>query len=386
MCLIMSCLSFALVLFLFLLVFMFCFFFFFFNDTATTEIYPYLHTLSLHDALPISAPISTPASAITRSGSTTSFARRTPSPARSCSTSPAPTISSTRRPRRKCTRGWTITPKSRCTTIRARITASRPRWASAGARARRGWRTGAPRNFSRGISHERTLSADNPRNGWTGGHHARAHPRADAGPRRDPDPARGGWPQLYRHLSALRPLRAPASVRPRQRRGRRRRGRGRRRRRFQGRRPGGLLLRPGRRLCDPPHRRRRTRGRDTRPHQQRDRRRHHAERLHGGVSHRALRPREAGRHRARSRRSRRSGVDPGSLAEGDRRDGHRPCRKREESGEGRRIRRRSRLEWLNRWVGGAGPDADGRRGRGGRIRRRRGIGRASGRERVCRYG
>src|SRR5215813_15027478 len=31
--------------------FLFCFFFFFFNDTATTEIY----TLSLHDALPISA-------------------------------------------------------------------------------------------------------------------------------------------------------------------------------------------------------------------------------------------------------------------------------------------------------------------------------------------
>src|SRR3546814_14198045 len=28
---------------------------FFFNDTATTEIYTYLHTLSLHDALPISA-------------------------------------------------------------------------------------------------------------------------------------------------------------------------------------------------------------------------------------------------------------------------------------------------------------------------------------------
>src|SRR3546814_11415901 len=26
---------------------------FFFNDTATTEIYTYLHTLSLHDALPI---------------------------------------------------------------------------------------------------------------------------------------------------------------------------------------------------------------------------------------------------------------------------------------------------------------------------------------------
>src|SRR3546814_3405303 len=28
--------------------------FFFFNDTATTEIYTYSHTLSLHDALPIS--------------------------------------------------------------------------------------------------------------------------------------------------------------------------------------------------------------------------------------------------------------------------------------------------------------------------------------------
>src|SRR3546814_18119728 len=28
-------------------------FFFFFTDTATTEIYTYLHTLSLHDALPI---------------------------------------------------------------------------------------------------------------------------------------------------------------------------------------------------------------------------------------------------------------------------------------------------------------------------------------------
>src|SRR6059058_5516350 len=31
------------------------FFFFFFNDTATTEIYTSLHTLSLHDALPISS-------------------------------------------------------------------------------------------------------------------------------------------------------------------------------------------------------------------------------------------------------------------------------------------------------------------------------------------
>src|SRR3546814_14254430 len=32
-----------------------CIFFFFFNDTATTEIYTYCHTLSLHDALPISS-------------------------------------------------------------------------------------------------------------------------------------------------------------------------------------------------------------------------------------------------------------------------------------------------------------------------------------------
>src|SRR3546814_16597617 len=30
-----------------------CIVFFFFNDTATTEIYTYGHTLSLHDALPI---------------------------------------------------------------------------------------------------------------------------------------------------------------------------------------------------------------------------------------------------------------------------------------------------------------------------------------------
>src|SRR6478672_13650624 len=35
-----------------------CFFIFFFNDTATTEIY----TLSLHDALPISWPSTTPSS------------------------------------------------------------------------------------------------------------------------------------------------------------------------------------------------------------------------------------------------------------------------------------------------------------------------------------
>src|SRR2546427_7984071 len=40
--------------------------FFFFNDTATTEIY----TLSLHDALPISACSPWPASPATRQGST----------------------------------------------------------------------------------------------------------------------------------------------------------------------------------------------------------------------------------------------------------------------------------------------------------------------------
>src|SRR3546814_10303241 len=33
---------------------MIVFIFFLFNDTATTEIYTYCHTLSLHDALPIS--------------------------------------------------------------------------------------------------------------------------------------------------------------------------------------------------------------------------------------------------------------------------------------------------------------------------------------------
>src|SRR3546814_6843523 len=40
--------------------FVFHYIIFFFNDTATTEIYTYLHTLSLHDALPISARSSTP--------------------------------------------------------------------------------------------------------------------------------------------------------------------------------------------------------------------------------------------------------------------------------------------------------------------------------------
>src|SRR3546814_20020688 len=37
----------------FLFIFLVILLFFFFNDTATTEIYTYLHTLSLHDALPI---------------------------------------------------------------------------------------------------------------------------------------------------------------------------------------------------------------------------------------------------------------------------------------------------------------------------------------------
>src|SRR3546814_18010444 len=38
----------------FCLILLFCYLFF--NDTATTEIYTYGHTLSLHDALPISSP------------------------------------------------------------------------------------------------------------------------------------------------------------------------------------------------------------------------------------------------------------------------------------------------------------------------------------------
>src|SRR3546814_19622069 len=36
---------------------------FFFNDTATTEIYTYCHTLSLHDALPILPDLASPAHA-----------------------------------------------------------------------------------------------------------------------------------------------------------------------------------------------------------------------------------------------------------------------------------------------------------------------------------
>src|SRR3546814_2176397 len=41
-----------------------------FNDTATTEIYTYLHTLSLHDALPIfTVTVATPSSARSASAS-----------------------------------------------------------------------------------------------------------------------------------------------------------------------------------------------------------------------------------------------------------------------------------------------------------------------------
>src|SRR3546814_13007393 len=47
------------------------FVFFFFNDTATTEIYTYCHTLSLHDALPISPapPIPAPRQIVRQSAS-----------------------------------------------------------------------------------------------------------------------------------------------------------------------------------------------------------------------------------------------------------------------------------------------------------------------------
>src|SRR6058998_295098 len=48
---------------------------FFFNDTATTEIYTVMNTLSLHDALPISTPPRTPPTRM-RSGSAAAPARR----------------------------------------------------------------------------------------------------------------------------------------------------------------------------------------------------------------------------------------------------------------------------------------------------------------------
>src|SRR5213594_3648975 len=44
------------------------FFFFFFNDTATTDIYTSVHTLSLHDALPISGNVVEPVKVINEWG------------------------------------------------------------------------------------------------------------------------------------------------------------------------------------------------------------------------------------------------------------------------------------------------------------------------------
>src|SRR5256885_17242685 len=58
--------------------------FFFFNDTATTEIY----TLSLHDALPISASAIGPSGATWRTTDSMSWASPTPA---SCSPALAPT-------------------------------------------------------------------------------------------------------------------------------------------------------------------------------------------------------------------------------------------------------------------------------------------------------
>src|SRR2546427_3224402 len=51
-----------------------CLFFFFFNDTATTEIY----TLSLHDALPISAMMARRPPARTKSAAASTFGRMLP--------------------------------------------------------------------------------------------------------------------------------------------------------------------------------------------------------------------------------------------------------------------------------------------------------------------
>src|SRR3546814_20250079 len=56
----------------------FVYFFFFFNDTATTEIYTYGHTLSLHDALPILGERAGAASAITPELRALAVSRYTP--------------------------------------------------------------------------------------------------------------------------------------------------------------------------------------------------------------------------------------------------------------------------------------------------------------------
>src|SRR6058998_4448439 len=50
-------------MFFYILFFIFFIFFFFFNDTATTEIYTVMNTLSLHDALPIPGRLPPPATA-----------------------------------------------------------------------------------------------------------------------------------------------------------------------------------------------------------------------------------------------------------------------------------------------------------------------------------
>src|SRR3546814_11077137 len=55
----------------------------FFNDTTTTEIYTYLHTLSLHDALPISRCAPRPRSTAPRWPCWSSTPSRT-SPSRTC--------------------------------------------------------------------------------------------------------------------------------------------------------------------------------------------------------------------------------------------------------------------------------------------------------------
>src|SRR3546814_7149016 len=56
----------------------FVYFFFFFNDTATTEIYTYGHTLSLHDALPILGERAGAASEITPELRALAVSRYTP--------------------------------------------------------------------------------------------------------------------------------------------------------------------------------------------------------------------------------------------------------------------------------------------------------------------
>src|SRR3546814_19971440 len=63
---------------------------FFFNDTATTEIYTYLHTLSLHDALPISGPGAGAAARAGRAGDR--FRQPDPQPVRIPPAHPRPRV------------------------------------------------------------------------------------------------------------------------------------------------------------------------------------------------------------------------------------------------------------------------------------------------------